>query len=496
MRMENSSNPHDPSASQAPEAGGAHGKMAVGGAQSDQSFRDHLATVDARGRRKWVFAQKPSGKWYRLRTYISLVFFMLFFALPFVYVHGQPLFLFNIPGARFIIFSKVFWPQDFFIFGLTMVTFIVFIILFTAAFGRLFCGWVCPQTIFMEMLFRKVEYAILGDAAKQRLARNSPSTAGWRLRVALKHVVFFGLSFIIANTFLAYVIGVRELGRIITGPLSEHLGGLSALLIFSGVFYGVYAFFREQACTVVCPYGRLQSVLLDRNSMIVAYDYKRGEPRGKFKKQKDSGLGDCLDCFQCVKVCPTGIDIRNGTQMECVGCTACIDACDHMMEKTGRLTGLIRYASENGIAGHEPLQYTMRMKLYSGLLGVLVVILAALLTSRKEVDATIMRTPGMLYQERGADSISNLYTIKIANKTIRQVPLQLRLEGDDGSVQIIGGNVIPVHKEEEGSGNFFVILPKKAIHARKTVLHIALYEGGDKIDVIRTNFLGPQPDSE
>jgi len=479
-----------------PAPAGAKPQTATANLRSDQSFRDHLATVDAKGRRKWVFAQKPSGKWYGLRTYISWGFFIVFFTLPFVYVHGQPLFLFNIPNARFILFGKIFWPQDFFIFGLTMVTFIVFIILFTAAFGRLFCGWVCPQTIFMEMLFRKVEFAILGDAAKQKLARGRPSTAGWRFRVALKHVVFFLLSFIIANTFLAYIIGVRELGRIITEPMSRHVGGLTAMLIFSGVFYGVYAFFREQACTVVCPYGRLQSVLLDGNSMIVAYDYKRGEPRGKFTKKADSGLGDCLDCLQCLKVCPTGIDIRNGTQMECVGCTACIDACDDMMKKTGRLTGLIRYASENGIDNHEPLQYTMRMKLYSGLLGVLVVILAALLISRKEVDATIMRTPGMLYQERGTDSISNLYTIKIANKTIRQVPLQLRLEDAAGSVQIIGGSVIPVHKEDEGSGNFFVILPKEEIRARKTVLHIALYEGYKKIDVIRTNFLGPQPDPE
>lgn len=463
---------------------------------ADQSFRDHLATVDARGRRKWVFAQKPSGKWYRLRTYISLAFFAVFFMLPFVYVHGQPLFLFNIPNARFIIFGKVFWPQDFFIFGLTMVTFIVFVILFTAAFGRLFCGWVCPQTIFMEMLFRKVEYVLLGDAAKQRLARSGPRTAVWRFRVGVKHVVFFALSFVIANTFLSYIIGVRALGQIISEPPGKHLGELSAMLIFSAIFYGVYAFFREQACTVVCPYGRLQSVLLDRNSMIVAYDHRRGEPRGKFTKKKDNGLGDCLDCLQCVKVCPTGIDIRNGTQMECIGCTACIDACDHMMEKTGRPAGLIRYASENGIAGHEPLRYTMRMKLYTGLLSVLLVILAALLISRKEVDATIMRTPGMLYQERGTDSISNLYTIKVANKTIRQVPLRLRLEDAEGKVQIIGGVVITLRREEEGSGNFFIVLPKQSIRSRKTVLHIALYEGDKKIDVLRTNFLGPQPESE
>jgi cytochrome c oxidase accessory protein FixG len=461
----------------------------------DQSFRDHLATVDDRGRRKWVFAQKPKGKWYSLRTYISWGFFILFFTTPFINVNGQPLFQFNIPQARFIIFSKVFWPQDFFIFGLTMVTFIVFIILFTAAFGRLFCGWVCPQTIFMEMLFRKVEYAILGDAAAQRLARSKPRTTGWLLRSGLKHVVFFGLAFIIANTFLAYIIGIKDLGRIITESPSRHIGGLTSLLIFSGVFYAVYAFFREQACTVVCPYGRLQSVLLDRNSMIVAYDYKRGEPRAKFRKQKAVETGDCIDCEQCVKVCPTGIDIRNGTQMECVGCTACIDACNAMMEKTNRPLNLIRYASENGIGNHEPLRYTLRMKLYTSLLTVLVLILAGLLFSRKEVDATIMRTPGMLYQQRGADSVSNLYTIKVANKTIRRVPLQLRLEGGEhGSVQVIGGVTIPIKQQEEGSGNFFIVLPKNEILARKTQLRIGLYENNRKIDELRTNFLGPQPD--
>ncbi|HVU94147.1 MAG TPA: cytochrome c oxidase accessory protein CcoG [Puia sp.] len=462
---------------------------------SDQSFRDHLATVDARGRRKWVFAQKPKGKWYSLRTYISWGFFILFFATPFIYVNGQPLFQFNIPQARFILFSKVFWPQDFFIFGLTMVTFIVFIILFTAAFGRLFCGWVCPQTIFMEMLFRKVEYAILGDAPAQRLARSRPRTTGWLLRSGLKHVVFFLISFLIANTFLSYIIGVKELGRIITEPPGQHIGGLSSLLIFTGVFYAVYAFFREQACTVVCPYGRLQSVLLDRNSMIVAYDYKRGEPRMKFRKQKAADAGDCIDCEQCIKVCPTGIDIRNGTQMECVGCTACIDACNAMMQNTGRPLDLIRYASENGIANHEPLKYTLRMKFYTSLLTVLVLILAGLLFSRKEVDATIMRTPGMLYQQRGADSVSNLYTIKVANKTIHKVPLRLRLEGGEhGSVQVIGGNAIAIKQQEEGSGNFFVILPRADILARKTPIRIGIYDNDKKIDEIRTNFLGPQPD--
>lgn len=458
--------------------------------KSTPSFRDSLATVDKTGKRKWVFAQKPRGKFYRLRTVVSMFFFLLFFTLPFIYVNGNPLFLFNIPNAKFIIFSKVFWPQDFFIFGLTMVTFIILIVLFTAAFGRLFCGWICPQTVFMEMLFRKVEYLIEGDATQQKLLKTAPWT-GRKIRIkTTKHVVFYLLSFIIANFFLSYIIGMRELYKIVKEPVTMHVAGLISIAVFSAVFYGVYAFFREQVCTVVCPYGRLQSVLLDNNSMIVAYDYKRGEPRGKFSKT-NRDLGDCIDCFQCVKVCPTGIDIRNGTQMECVGCTACIDACDFMMEKTGRAKGLVRYASEIGIKKGEKLHYSTRMKLYTALSLVLISILATLLITRKDIDATIMRTPGMLYQERGVDSLSNLYNIKIANKTVHNIPLTLRIENFGGKVQIVGDNAIQVKKEDESSGTFFVVLPKSTITQRKTILHIGLYQGNKKIDEIKTNFLGP-----
>lgn len=448
--------------------------------------------MDESGKRKWVFAQKPKGKWYSARTYISWFFFILFFSLPFIYVHGRPLFLFDVTEAHFIIFGKVFWPQDFFIFGLAMITFIVFIVLFTAAFGRLFCGWVCPQTIFMEMFFRKIEYFIDGNAAGQRLLAKAPWTGKKLFKRVIKHSLFYLFSFIIANFFLSYVIGVKALGKIITGPVSEHIGGLFSLLIFSGIFYAVYAFFREQVCTVICPYGRLQGVLLDRNSMIVAYDHKRGEPRGKFTKKATSHLGDCIDCMQCVKVCPTGIDIRNGTQMECVGCTACIDACDAIMDKINKPLGLIRYASENGIESREPLKYTGRMKLYTILLSILLILLGLLLFTRKEVDATIMRTPGMLYQQRGTDSISNLYNIKVANKTVNPIPLQLKLEGISGKIEIIGEHhSIAVKEEGQGTGTFFVILPANIIHERKLPVRIGLYNGPEKIDEIKTNFLGP-----
>jgi cytochrome c oxidase accessory protein FixG len=455
------------------------------------SFRDRLATVDEKGKRKWIFAQKPKGRFTNMRTYVSWLFFLIFLTLPFIYVNGRPFFMFNIPDAKFIIFGKVFWPQDFFIFGLTMVSFVIFIVLFTAAFGRLFCGWVCPQTIFMEMVFRKVEYLIEGDASKQRLLKNAPWNTEKIVKKTTKHFVFFLLSFIIANFFLAYIISYKELWKIITEPISEHFIGLLSIVIFSGVFYGVYAFFREQVCTVVCPYGRLQGVLLDRNSMIVAYDYKRGEPRGKVSQKAELGLGDCIDCFQCVRVCPTGIDIRNGTQLECVNCTACIDACDAIMEKVNRPKGLIRYASENGIENGEPLRYTTRMKLYTLLLAVLVVILTTLLVTRKDIDATIMRTPGMLYQERGTDSITNLYNVKVVNKTMKDVPMTIRLERTDGQVEIVGGGPIMVKKEGQGSGSFFIVIPKKAIMERKTELKLYLYEGDKIVDRVKTNFLGP-----
>ena len=456
-----------------------------------ESFRDRIATVDETGKRKWVFAHKPSGKFYSIRSWLSYLYFIVFFGLPFIEINGRPLFLFNVPAARFILFGKVFWPQDFFIFGLTMVTFVFFIILFTAAFGRLFCGWACPQTNFMEMMFRKVEFFILGDAPAQRLLKNSPWTSTKIVKVLVKNIAFYLLSFIIANFFLAYVIGMKEVEKIITEPVSEHFGGFTSILIFSAVFYAVYAFFREQACIVVCPYGRLQSVLLDKNSMVVAYDYVRGEPRGNFKKNAAEKMGDCIDCSQCVRVCPTGIDIRNGVQMECVGCTACIDACNMVMDKVGKPRGLIRYASENSIAKGEKLHYTTRMKLYTGLCAVVLTLLGILLATRKDVDATIMRTPGILFQERGADSISNLYNIKVVNKTIKEVPLVVKLEDGNGKIEIIGKPYITVEKEGQGSGSFFIVLPKSRIHERSTHIILGLYQGDVKITDIKTNFLGP-----
>ena len=458
---------------------------------TNSTFRDTIATVDRQGKRNWIYAKQPKGRWYNIRSWVSLFYFSVFFSLPFISINGRPLFMLNVMEGKFVLFGAIFWPQDFFIFGLAMLAFILFIVVFTMAFGRLFCGWMCPQTIFMEMLFRRIEYWIEGDAAAQKILQQSPWNVNKILRKTGKHAAFYALSFLIANLFLAYIIGARALGDIIAAPLSQHTGGFMAILVFSGVFYGVFAFMREQICTIVCPYGRLQGVLLDRDTIVVAYDYERGEPRGKFRKDESRPAGDCIDCMQCVKVCPTGIDIRNGTQLECVNCTACMDACDFMMEQTGRPKKLIRYASENGIARQQKLRFTTRLKVFSSVLILLLSAISFLLGSRKPVSGTIMRAAGMLYQERGADSISNLYRIKLVNKTGRDIPLELKLEDEAGVISMIGSGVIHVKAEGQGEGTFFIVLPKTRLHQRKSALHVGLYEHHHRIARLRTTFSGP-----
>jgi cytochrome c oxidase accessory protein FixG len=302
-------------------------------------------------------SEEAAGKFTNWRQWFGYALLAFLFIGPFIRIGGEPLLMINLVERRFVFFGQTFWPQDFLIFVLGFLTFIVFVALFTVAFGRLFCGWACPQTVFMEQVFRRIEYAIEGDWKQQQALNKGPYHHDKMGKKTVKHVLFFAISFLIGNTFLAYIIGSDELLRIVRADAAA-LGGLLAMGVFSGVFYGNFAFFREQACTTVCPYGRLQGVLLDRKSIVIAYDHVRGEARGcsaRAKIASEVGKGDCIDCSACVHVCPTGIDIRNGTQLECVNCTACIDACDHMMTSVGLPTGLIRYASEEGDRGEEAL---------------------------------------------------------------------------------------------------------------------------------------------
>jgi cytochrome c oxidase accessory protein FixG len=384
----------------------------------------------------------------------------------------------------------VFWPQDFFIFGIGMVTFVVFIVLFTMIFGRVFCGWACPQTIFMEMLFRRLEWWIEGNPNEQKALKISPWNSNKIIRKTGKHFAFFALSFVIANTFLSYIIGTTALMKIMVEPVGLHVGGFATILIFTTVFYGVYAFMREIVCTVVCPYGRLQGVLLDKNTVVVAYDYKRGEPRGKGKRPTTENLGDCIDCKQCVVVCPTGIDIRNGTQLECVNCTACIDACNGIMQKMNLPEGLIRFASENQIAEKKPFRFTTRMIAYSSVLIVLLGVMGFTLATRTDVEAKVLRAQGQLYQEIGKDSLANLYNVLMVNKTHREVPITMKIENAGGTIRFVGKEHMMVPKEGQAESTFFIILNKKEIKNRETYLRIGVYENGKKLKTVNTSFLG------
>lgn len=455
------------------------------------SFRDKVATIDKDGKRIWVYPTKPKGKLYSARTWTSIAYLIIFFTLPFIKYKGHPFFLINIIDRRFILFGQVFWPQDFFIFGLGMVLFIVFIALFTVVFGRVFCGWACPQTIFMEMVFRKIEYWIEGDAPSQKLLDKAPWNREKVLKKGSKWLIFWLISFTIANTFLAYIIGVDELVKIITDNPANHLGGLAGIVIFTTIFYFVFAWLREQVCTTICPYGRMQGVLLDRNSLVVAYDYMRGESRAKFKKNQERTDGDCIDCMQCVKVCPTGIDIRNGTQMECINCTACMDACNHMMNAVGFEPNLIRLASESNIADKKPTRFTAKMKAYTAVMIILLGVEVFLIASRSEVGISILRTPGQLYQEQPGGKLSNLYNYKFLNKTFNDKELILKPVDFKGEIKLVGETALKVPKEGDASGSLFIYLDKNKVKHRKTSLKIAVFEGGKKINTITTTFLGP-----
>lgn len=456
----------------------------------DESFRDSIATINKEGERAYIFPTKPHGKYYNLRTYFTWVYLLVFFTVPLIKYNGEPLFLFNVPEKKFILFGAIFWAQDFFIFGLGMLIFIVFVALFTVVFGRLFCGWACPQTIFMEMIFRKIEYWIEGDATYQKALKLAPWNSDKIKKRVLKFIIFYTISFIITNFLLSYVISIDQVFDILRSP-GQHVGAFFGIILFTTIFFFIYWWFREQVCLIVCPYGRMQGVLLDKNTVVVAYDYVRGEDRHKFKKNEVRTGGDCIDCNLCVKVCPTGIDIRNGTQLECVSCTACIDACDHIMEGVGLEKGLIRYDSENGIKNKVKLAFTTRMKAYSVVLLVLISIEVVLLSTRSDYDATILRAKGMLYQQQPNEQLSNLYTIKLVNKTRKELPVELKVENFNSyKLQLIGKDIV-VKEEGVTEGEFFVYLNKSDVTDRKIKLEIGVYSNGKKIKTVKTNFLGP-----
>lgn len=460
-----------------------------------EDFRNSVGTMDGAGKRKWVYPRKPKGKYTNYRNYVGNFLLLLFFGLPFIKINNNPFLLFNVIDRKFFIFGQPFYLQDFFILALGAVTSVIFVMLFTVVFGRIFCGWLCPQTIFMESVFRKVEYWIEGDRNKQmKLDRQEWNSEKITKRLT-KWSVFVLISVIITNFMFMYIVGYEEVFKIITeGPVDNSLKFLG-MIGFAIMFYFTFAWLREQVCTLICPYGRLQGVLIDKQTINVHYDFKRGEGRSKWRNNEDRkavGKGDCIDCHQCVVVCPTGIDIRNGQQLECVNCTACIDACDEVMEKVGLPKGLIRYATESEIENQEKFRFTSKMKATTVILALLIGFLGFLMYDRGSMEAKFIKPAGSTFFIKNG-KITNTFIYTLLNKSNEQKRLTIKvINPKNAEIDFFGSDKIILKGDQILKGNINITFPEKEIKFSKQNMTIGVFDDkGNMVDSFETVFEGP-----
>jgi len=457
------------------------------------SFRDHIATVKDDGKRQWIFPKKVKGKWNNFRSIIGYSLLLFLFSAPFIHINGEQLILLDLFHRKFILFGSIFWPQDFYLLAIFLVTAIVFVILFTVIYGRIFCGWICPQTIFMDFIFRKIEYWIEGDWTHQKKLKEQSWTAEKIAKRGIKLTAFLIVSFFISNTFLSYIIGSKALLKLIEEPLSVHMGTFISLWIFTGVFFFVFWYLREQVCTTICPYGRLQSVLLDSKSMVVGYDHQRGEPRAAVRKSEDRaavGKGECIDCRQCIHVCPTGIDIRNGTQLECINCTACIDICDQMMDAVNQPQGLIRFVSEDGVKNRTSFQWTKRTISYTTLLVAMIAVFILLMLNRTDVEATILRQRGTTFSVDQNDRIVNVFEMDITNKTHYNFPIYLKSVEPDVILRTASPQ-LKIKKESRLKDRVVITVPfRKFVHGKR-VIYLEVWNKTEQLDRVKLKLVGP-----
>lgn len=470
-------------------------------ADENEKFKTEVATMERNGTRKWVYAKKPSGKYTNYRSITSTLLLVLLVVLPFIKLpNGNPLFKFDVFNTNFILFGFPFFTTDFFLLAFGMIISVVFIILFTTVYGRLFCGWLCPQTIFLEFVFRKIEFLIEGDRSKQIRLDKQDWNEEKILKRGIKWFVFYLVSFFVTNIFVAYLVGVDALEKMIIEGPSEHSGMLIGIIIFSWLFYFVFAWFREQACTLVCPYGRFQGVLIDKKTIQVAYDFRRGEGengRSKFRKAEDrkaEGKGDCIDCGQCVAVCPTGIDIRNGSQLECVNCTACMDACDDIMTKIDLPKGLIKYASEENIIEGKPFKVNGRLIAFTAILVAMILAMNVFLMNRSDVEVKFLQVPGKDFVIEG-DYITNTLQYNLMNKTNQSYKLTVNVKSfKDGKTEILNepNQYIIVKQGELKQGLIKIKIPKKDLTSYKVPVDLEIKEAkGKSIDDYVISFMAP-----
>ena len=382
------------------------------------SFRDTLYTIDKSGKRKWVYPTLARGARWSQRVVVSALLLVIYLSMPWLTFAGEQAVFLDIFGRRFVFFGQIFFATDTIFLTLILAILGFSLFFFSAVFGRVWCGWACPETVFLEFVFRPLERIIEGKEAARRRLDQGPWTTEKILRKSLKLIVFSGISWVLASTALAYFVGRVPLLTMIAGSPFDHLGLFLLTLALMGVMLFQFGWFREQFCTVLCPYARFQSVLLDPHSIIVGYDKLRGEPRGKATKDAAVKHGDCIDCGLCVRVCPTGIDIRNGMQLECIHCTQCADACDSIMTSIGKPRGLVRYDTEAGFEGKKRHWLRPRVVIYAVLLLIAASALVFKLSTREYSEFRVVRAQhDSPFQVLPDGYIVNHFEVQISNKS-------------------------------------------------------------------------------
>lgn len=448
-----------------------------------------LPTLNVDGTRNRIRPRLYDGPLVRKRRVVAWLLIAAFVGLPFVRIGGKPAILLDVIHRQFILFGRTYLATDGVLLMLLLLSIFIGIVLTTALVGRAWCGWGCPQTVYMEFLFRPIERLFEGPREAQlRIDKN-----GMNARRFAKNVVYLGLSFLLANVFLAYFVGTDTLSRwVLTSP-AEHFGGFTVVLVTTGLVFFDFAYFREQMCTVICPYARLQSVLLDPKSLVIGYDAPRGEPRSK-GKAKTPGHGDCIDCQACVVSCPTGIDIREGLQLECIACGQCADACDSIMDRIHKPRGLIRYSSQEALATRTPTRLLRpRVAIYAAVLLGLVALLVTLGGKPATSDVTILRGLGAPFTESG-DQVINQLRLKVQNRSSETEKFSVEIVGVPAAKLVAPELPLTVPAAQQGAANFFVVLPRAELSGSRPIqLRVS---DGNVSQLVPYTLLGPQPEAK